>query len=245
MIDSLLQPTWLLISLGSFIGSILGTTFGIGAGIVIAVIISVIPVSEAVPLFAVIIFAILLPRFYLFRKHIVWKIALPFVLGSVFGAAIAANIFVAMPVNVIATTLGLLILITVWLSPLDLKLSVRQPYVYVGVLHSFIATLFGFGAVIDAAIVHSRLDKIRNTATLAACGCLLNIIKPIAYISVGFDYRPYLALGFAVLLVSIPGTIIGKKLVERIPEKKYYLVYKLIVTLFVFNLFYRVWQNAI
>jgi len=245
VIETLLQPSYLLILLGSFIGSILGTTFGMGAGIVIAVIISVSPIADVVPLYALIILAILLPRFYLLRTQIVWSIVTPFIIGSVFGTAIAVNIYIELSENLIAITLGVSILTTIWLPPFWLNLRIRQPYVYIGVLHSFIATLFGFGAIVNAAIVHSHLDKIRNTATLAGCGCLLNIIKPIAYISVGFDYRSYLTLGLAVFLVAIPGTIIGKRLGERVPEKKYYLVYKIIVTMVVFHLFYRTWQNIV
>lgn len=222
----------------------MGTTFGVGAGFVILVVISVTPIKDAVPLFALIIFSILLPRFIVLRQYVAWKIVNPFVIGGAVGAIIAANVFLTLSATVIALVLGIMILSTAWLPPLNLKVPLKQPYVYVGLVHSFVATLFGFGAVINAVILQSKLEKLRNTATLAACGLLLNVIKPIAYVSIGYDYRPHLLLALAVFIAAVPGAIIGKRLGKKVPDKKYFLIYRIIVTLVVFNLFYRTWLNA-
>ena len=47
----------------------------------------------------------------------------------------------------------------------------------------------------------------------------------------GFDYRPYLLLIIAAVPASIIGTWLGKRLSEKLPENRFRLVYRLIVTL--------------
>jgi uncharacterized membrane protein YfcA len=66
----------------------------------------------------------------------------------------------------------------------------------------------------------------------------MGVFKITGYIWYGFDYSPYIAVIAAAIAVSFVGTAIGKKLGDYLPEDKFRLAYKILITVTALRLFY-------
>ena len=71
-------------------------------------------------------------------------------------------------------------------------------------------------------------------------GCLtgMGIFKIAGYALNGFDYSQYLDIIIASILVAYLGTWLGKKVVDRISDKLFRVVFRTLVTVTALRLFY-------
>lgn len=234
--------SWLII-LTSFIATAVSSTFAIGGGfIMIAVLSSVLPISAIVPIHSILMIGLSISRTWFFRRHILWVIVVPFIIGSAIGTATGASIYVDLSDAVIAAVIGTLMLAAVWFPAINWRPTIPQPFFWIGIMHSFLSTLFTFGGLFQPLMVRTRMQKMQITATLAAGLLGMNIFKITGYTAFGFDYRPYLPLACLSILASLPGALLGRHLIQRVPDHTFRFVFKLIITLFAVKLLYRAWE---
>jgi uncharacterized membrane protein YfcA len=71
-------------------------------------------------------------------------------------------------------------------------------------------------------------------------GCLtgMGVFKIAGYVYYGFDYSPYLFIIVAAIVVSIIGTWVGKLLVDKIPEDKFRIGFRVLITVIALRLLY-------
>ncbi len=221
-----------VIVFGSFLAAITNAAFANGgAMIILAVTSSVLPVSAIVPLHSTLLIGSTTSRAVLFREHIVWRIAGPFLAGSVLAVAIAARIYVELPEAVIAAAIGIVMLVAIWLPSVSWRPRFRHPWAIVGFVHSFFSTLFAYGALLHAVILHTGLKRRQVVATMAASLTGMGLFKIAGYTLNGFDYRPYLATIVLSIVVAFVGTWVGKLLIDRISDTVFRTVFRLLVTL--------------
>lgn len=238
MVDSLV----LLFALVTFCSSIISATFGLGGGfLILAVLGIVLPVAAMVPLHSVLALGLLTSRFWYFREYVSWDIVRSFVPGAVIGVVIGARIYVALPEAVIASTVSMLMLVTVWFPHIQWRPSFRHPFFYVGIVHAFLSTLFSFGALMQPLMVRTRLNRMQIIGTLAAALFVMTLIKTLSYAAFGFDYQPYAWIIIAGVLASFPGAAVGKRLARRFREEQFRLAFRVLMTLLALRLLYRAW----
>jgi uncharacterized membrane protein YfcA len=87
-------------------------------------------------------------------------------------------------------------------------------------------------------ILHTDLERRQIVCTMAGCLTGMSIFKITGYVWYGFDYSPYLAIIVAAVAVSFIGTAIGKKLGDHLPEDKFRLAFRILVTVTAIRLLY-------
>ena len=221
-----------VIVLGSFLAALVNAAFANGGAMVIlAVTSTVLPVSAIVPMHSTLLLGSTTSRAIVFRDYIDWRIAGPFLIGSVVAVAIAARIYVELPDQFIALAIGLVMLIAIWLPAVPWRPRLRHPWIVVGFIHSFLSTLFAYGALLHAIILHTGLTRRQVVGTMAMGLTGMGAFKITGYAVNGFDYRPYLLVIALSLIVAILGTWVGKLVIDRISEKVFRVVFRLFVSL--------------
>ena len=183
-------------------------------------------------------------RSIFFRHHIHWPIVVPFALGCAIGAPVGAKIYVNLPEALIAIVVGIFMLAALWVPPLSWKPRIRHPFFFVGIFHSFLSTLFSFGGIMQPLMMRTKLDKLQVIATLAVALLFMNVFKLAGYATFGFEFQPYLTLIAVAVLAGVAGARAGRQIVQRIPEEKFRIVFKFIMTILALQLFYRAWSLA-
>jgi uncharacterized membrane protein YfcA len=239
------DPLFWLITLTSFFASAISGAFAIGGGfLMLAVIASILPISAVVPMHSALMLGTSIGRSVFFWRYVHWPITIPFVLGCLIGAPAGARIHVDLPEVLIALVVGLFILAATWFPPVAWRPQMRHPFLVVGLLHSFLSAMFSFGGLMQPLIMRTKLEKKQIIATLAVSLLFMNAFKLGGYAAFGFDFRPYLVLIVVAVLAGVAGAAVGKHLVDRIPEKAFRRVFKLLVTAFAIHLLYRAWTVA-
>ncbi len=209
-----------------------------GALIVLAVTTMVLPVQAIVPIHSTLLIGSVVSRVLMFREHVDWTIVRPFWVGALAGAVLGARIYVELPEAIIATAISIVMLVAIWLPRVSWRPRIRHPWAIVGFLHSLLSALFAYGALLHAVILHTSLERRQIVATLGGCVLGMSVFKIAGYASFGFDYRPYLLMIGAAAAISFAGTAIGKRIVDRLPEKAFRLIFQVLITVTALRLLY-------
>ena len=223
----------------SFIAAGFNAAFSAGgAMIILATTTAVLPVVAVVPLHSGLLIGSTVGRVFMFWRYIDWKIAKPFLLGSIVGTALGARTYFELPEQTIAIAIAVVMLVAIWLPEVSWRPKLKHPWAIVGFLHSLLSTLFAYGAVLHAVILHAGLNRRQMIATMAGCLSGMSVFKIVGYAWFGFDYTPYLLLILAAVLASVAGTWVGKRLSERLSEKLFRTIYRLLITVIAIRLLY-------
>ena len=234
-----IDTTFAIIVVGSLVAAIFNAAFSAGGAlIVLAVTSTVLPVQAIVPIHSTLLIGSTVSRVILFWPHIDWKLVFPFWTGALAGAWLGARIYIELPEAIIATAISIVMLVAIWIPGIPWRPRIRHPWVIVGFLHSLLSTLFAYGALLHAVILHTQLRRQQIVATLGGCLLGMSIFKIAGYASFGFDYRPYLGMIAAAVAISFAGTAIGKRIVDRLPEKRFRLIFQVLVTVTALRLLY-------
>jgi uncharacterized membrane protein YfcA len=235
----MLDTTVLIIIAGSFVAAIFNAAFSAGGALIIlAVTSTVLPVQAIVPIHSTLLIGSTLTRVMLFWEYIDWKIVIPFLIGALLGAFIGARIYIELPESIIALAIGGVMLIAIWLPSVSWRPRLRHPWAIVGFIHSLLSTLFAYGAVMHAVILHTGLNRRQIVGTLGGCLSGMSIFKIVGYASFGFDYSPYFHVIAAAIAVSLIGTAIGKMIVDKLSEQKFRFIFRALITVTALRLLY-------
>ena len=209
-----------------------------GALIILAISSTVLPIQAIVPIHSTLLIGSTATRVLFFWEHIDWRIAGPFLVGSLFGALIGARVYIELPEAFVATAISVLMLVALWLPKVTWRPRIRHPWVIVGFIHTLISTMFAYGALLHSVILHTDLKRQQVVGTMAGGLTGMGIFKIAGYVFYGFDYSPYLVTIAAAVGVSFLGTAVGKMLGSRLSEDKFRLIYRVLITITAIRLLY-------
>jgi uncharacterized membrane protein YfcA len=222
----------LVISVGCFVAALVNAAVATGGVyIMLAASSAVLPLAAAIPMQAALAAPSLVARIVSFWRDINWPIFLMFTPAAAVGVVVGAQIFVSLDEGVIALLLGALLLALVWLVPKGVTLNLPRQFIYVGGLHGCFGTIFGVGLFLQPAILRTGLTRQQITGTLAICLLGLEVMKATGYVSFGFSYADYWPHILAGAVAGIIGTLIGKRLGDSLPEQRFRMVFRVLVTL--------------
>ena len=234
-----IDTTFFIIVAGTFLAAIFNAAFSAGGAlIVLAVTSTVMPVQAIVPIHSTLLIGSTISRVLMFREHVDWTLVRPFWVGALGGALLGARIYVELPEAIIATAISIVMLVAIWLPRVSWRPGIPHPWAVVGFLHSLLSTLFAYGALLHAVILHTKLRRQQIVATLGGALLGMSIFKISGYAYFGFDYRPYLGMIAAAVAISFAGTAIGKRIVDRLPEKGFRLIFQILITVTALRLLY-------
>ena len=227
-------PLWAAIAVigASFFTAALTAAFGLGGGLaLLAVMSAVFPAAAVVPVHGVAQLGSNAGRFFLQRKDVLWPIALWFTAGGVIGATLGGRLAVDMPVWALRAGVGAFILMTVWgPKPKSFSPGVKT-FFGTGAVAAFLTMFFGATGPIAATMLSaSKLNRLKITATHAACMTAQHGLKILVFGILGFAYGEWAAIILAILLAGFAGTTLGTRYLRQMPEQVFQNGFKAILS---------------
>ena len=221
-----------LLATASFCTALFGMITGAGGGpILLALMAMVLPPSILIPVHTVVQLGVGSSRVVLLRGFILWKTMLPFIAGSIVGAAAGAPIFVSLPGAALQAIVGIFILLVAWMPTVGRIGPEKGRFVLLGLvatfLGMFVSSTGSFLAPFVAAISPERRHYAATTSILMA---MTHIIKLVTFGLMGFAIGAYLPLMGAMVATAALGNWVGRRILVRMPEQVFRVVLKTLLT---------------
>jgi len=225
----------------SFFTSMLTAGAGIGGGVILlSVMASLLPAIAVIPVHGVVQLGSNAGRGFLLREHLNKQVCGYFIAGAVIGALIGGKLYLNLPGTVLQAVLGVFILAITWLPKPHQHVIADRAYALVGLVSTFL-TMFlgGTGPFVAAFLPPAHFGRQQTVATHAACMVVQHGFKVLAFGVLGFAFAPWLALLGAMIGAGFIGTISGRAVLMKLPEKVFAIVFKTILTLLALRLLYH------
>ncbi|MGE0315166.1 MAG: sulfite exporter TauE/SafE family protein [Lautropia sp.] len=227
-----------LLLLASMLTSAVAAAFGIGGGVgMIAVLLTALPPTVVVPLHGVIQAGSNLGRAITMRADISRSIVPVFAAGSLVGVGAGSLLVVNLPTRVLQVVLGLFILWSLWFPGLKASRIPDRGFFWVGAGASFCTMFLGAtGPLIGAFWNVEKLGRKGVVATHAACMSVQHVFKVAAFVALGFVFAPWIPFLAAMIAAGFVGTLLGKRVLSRLPERVFAGIFKGVLSLLALEL---------
>ena len=237
---------WVL-ALAAFATSIISGIIGMGGGILLlATMLSFLSHAETIPAHGAVQLVSNGTRLLVFLRHIDVKTVLRFAAGALPGSIIGGLLLVWLRKGQIDSTepyfkiaIGLYVLITTF-RPIAKRPASNEsaaPRISTFTLLGGLAGVLGLtigaiGPLIAPAFLHAGFVKERMIATKAVCQMIIHVLKVPIFLASGLvDYTKLGQLIVVMSLMVIPGTLIGKKILKRVDQRAFVILFKLAMLL--------------
>lgn len=226
------------LALASFCTAFFGMITGAGGGpILLALMAMVMPPASLIPVHTVVQLGVGSSRLVLLWRFILWPTVLPFLIGSILGAALAAPIFVNLPSAVLQGIVGLFILLVAWMPDFGRIGPEKGRFAILGLGMTFLAMFVSSTGSLLAPFVASVSPDRRNYAsTTAGLMSMSHVIKLVAFGLMGFAIGAYLPLMAAMVSTAALGNWLGRKVLLRMPEALFRTILKALLTVLALRL---------
>jgi uncharacterized membrane protein YfcA len=231
----------MLLVAASFMTSFITAAFGIGGGAAMIALMSYfVPPAALIPVHGAVQLGSNGGRTFVLRQYVDWVRIAAFSAGAVFGAGIGAAIAIRLHNGAILIGLGLFIIASTWI-PLRRMAAIRSPgFTVIGALTTFIGMFFGATGPINAALLsNSFSDRKIVVGSLAALMSTQHGFKVLGFAIAGFAFAQWLALILAMIASGFAGTVAGSRLLHAMPEHRFRLVLKGLLTVLAAGMIYR------
>lgn len=233
----------IVLAVAAFVTSIISGILGMGGGILLlAVVFSFLPHAEAVPAHGAVQLVAHLTRLAAFTQHVDWKAIRRFVAGALPGSVVGAllvfwlrqdNLEASEPYFKIAV--GLYILVMTFRPTMGRSQTAGaddprrgRAFTLFGFLGGVLGLTMGaVGPLIAPLFIRGGYVKERLVATKTVCEACIHLLKIPLYLLTGFvDYRKLTGVIAVMAVMVIPGTLIGKRILSRVDERMFVLLFK-------------------
>lgn len=216
----------------SFFTSALTATFGLGGGILMLAGLGLIfPPAILLPVHGLVQLGSNVGRAVVMRAHIDRRTTLWFALGAVPGVLIGAQVALALPETLFTVLIAAFVLYSVW-GPQP-AVTARGPLANFmgGAIISALGMVVGVVGPLVANFIKWLPDRRAIIGTQAAVLSFANGLKAAAFALFGFALAAYLPLVLAMVATGFLGTMAGSQLLDRMPEQKFRLGFRIALTL--------------
>lgn len=224
----------------SFLTSAITAAFSLGGGmLLLSVMVMVLPAAVIVPVHGLVQLGSNAGRAAVQRRHVNWKVAVPMIVGAIPGAYVGGQFVSILPGTAFALVIGLFVLATTWIKlP---KQDVDGPLVLgiVGAAIGTVGMLVSATGPLTALFVSRNPDRRVVVATHAMIMTAQHLSKIAVFVMLGFAIGPWLVLVAAMVVSGLVGTVVGSRLLERLPEEVFRLGLKLLLTVIALDLLRR------
>lgn len=232
-------PALALVGL-SFLTSLITATFSLGGGsLLIAAMTLVLPPVVVVPVHGCVQFGSNAGRALVLRRYIQWQFILWVTLGAVLGSVIGGRFANFLPDKWFAAGIGLFVLVTTWLPQPKVIANSRAVQFAGGMVVSALGMVVGAAGPLVAAFVRGIADRRELVATHAMLNAFQHVFKVAVFVAMGFAFRQYLPLILLMVLAGFAGTTVGSRMLTRVPEQVFRLVFRVLLSLVALELVRR------
>ncbi len=217
----------------SYFTSAVTAAFGLGGGVMmLAAMASIIPAIAVIPVHGAVQVGSNGGRALMMRQHLDWRIFAYFIVGSLIGAAVAGQVVVALPREVLRLVLGAFVLWIVWGPKLAKRDVGPAAFVPIGIATTFASMFVGAtGLLIGAFLSPEKLGRMTTVSTHAICATLQHGLKIVVFGLIGFAFAEWVPLVAGMIATGFLGTVTGRTVLEKLPEKIFGLFFKGLLTL--------------
>jgi len=225
----------------SFFTSALTAAIGLGGGLaLLSVLASLLPPLAVIPVHGLVQLGSNSGRVLIQRAHIGWAIVAPFAAGAALGALAGGQAVFALPPDVLKGVLGAFILVMLWGPKPKFDAGRAWVFALAGAVSSFITMFVGAtGPFVASVLSPARMTRHQLVATHAACMTLQHGLKIAVFGLLGFAFGPWLALIAGMVAAGFAGTILGSRLLSRLPERGFRMAFNGVLSVLALNLIYR------
>lgn len=215
----------------SFVTSLITATFSLGGGsLMIAAMTLVMPPAVVVPVHGCVQLGSNAGRALVMRNHIQWRFILWVTLGAVPGSVLGGSFASMLPERLFAAAIGLFVLVTTWLPQPKVIAESRVVQFAGGAVVSAVGMVVGAAGPLVAAFVRGIPDRRELVATHAVLNALVHVFKVVVFVALGFAFARYLPLVLVMVVAGFAGTTVGSRMLTRVPEPVFRLVFRLLLT---------------
>ncbi len=244
-LDWLQAESLLILLISSAATSFIAAAAGIGGGVVMLAIMALIfPAHAVIPVHGVVQIGSNAGRAMIMARDIVWSVLPSFAIGSLIGGAIGGAVVVQLPPYILQLSLAGFILFSAWGKfP---RIKSRSAVTITGIFSTFITMFIGATGAFVAAMVKSMgLGRMQHVATHSSCMVAQHGVKVATFGLLGFTYAAYLPLISLMILSGMLGTLVGRRVLTKMVDRKFQQLLTLTLTLLALRLCWIGVQGAI
>ncbi|MEM9220959.1 MAG: sulfite exporter TauE/SafE family protein [Pseudomonadota bacterium] len=211
----------LFLVLLSVFTSALTAALGIGGGMVLlAAMTFFVPVAALIPVHGAVQLGSNAGRSLVLARDVDLRLIGPFTVGAAMGALIGAVLVTDLPETVLLLFIGVFVSVSTWIKLPPLGRGERA-VLFTGGLGATILTMFvgATGPFVMALLRQAQLPHRVLVATNGAAMTVQHLLKVGAFALLGFAFARWLPLVTAMIGSGFLGTLMGKRLLDRLPEK--------------------------
>ena len=228
----------------SFLASFLTAAMGMGGGVLmLATMALILPPTVLIPVHGVVQVGSNLGRAALMMRNILTPIIPAFLIGTALGAALGAQVVIALPTAILQAVLGCFIIYATWAPKFKASATDKKTFFGVGMFATFATMFVGATGPLVAPFVGAACNERQQVvATHAALMVIQHGLKIITFGVLGFTFGPYIPLLAGLLVCGFAGTWCGKHVLVRLPEHIFRLGFKTLLSLLALRLLYSAAQ---
>lgn len=224
MYHDLTPVTFALIGLVAFAAAALAAVTGFGgAAVLLPALVAVFGVRAAIPILTVAQLIGNGSRVWFNRREVNPRVVAWFALGAVPFGLVGGLLFATAPLKALTRLLGLfLLLVVLWrhVRPGTPRRPPLRSFALVGAVASFLSALLGsVGPLMAPFFLAYGLVKGSYIGTEALATVVMHVTKLVAYRQAAVLGTDVLAVGLALGPVMVAGSWVGKRIVDRLPER--------------------------
>jgi uncharacterized membrane protein YfcA len=214
----------IILAVAAFVAATLGAVTGFGgAAVLLPFLVWTFGTRDAIPILTVAQLIGNGSRVVLNASELDWKVVAWFALGGVPLALLGGYLFASAPLSALTRILGaFLLLVVVWrhVRPKHERSFPVQAFAGIGAGASFLSALLGsVGPIMAPFFLAYGLVKAAYIGTEALCTVVMHVTKLVAYQQTSLLTTSGVMAGLALGPIMVLGSFIGKKIVDRLPER--------------------------
>jgi len=220
----------------ALLASALAAVAGFGGAVVmLPVLVWAFGVRDAVPILTVMQLVGNLSRVGFNRREVVWPVVGWFALGAVPAAVLGGIVFAQAPADLLRRALGLFLLLTVAYRHTARGRRARlrlRGFLGLGAASGFLSAVVGsVGPLAAPFFLSYGLVKGAYIGTEALTAVVMHVVKLGVYSGYSLLSPATVATGLASGTVMILGTYLGKRLLDRVPERVFQILVEVVIAL--------------
>jgi uncharacterized membrane protein YfcA len=220
------------LTLASLVTAFIGVYTGAAGGIMLLAIMALVMAPTAlIPVHTVVMLGAGVTRTMIMWRHVMRPTLLPFIVGSVIGAALGGKLVISLPTSTLLGVLGAFVLLVTWMPRLGRIGAERGRFLFLGFGVTFLGMFVSATGTLLAPFVASASPERRNhAATLGALMLFSHLSKLIAFGFVGIAIGSFAPLMAAMIAAGAVGNWLGEVALMRTSEQRFRLIFQLVLT---------------
>jgi uncharacterized protein len=220
---------WIILALAAFFASTLAAVTGFGgAAVLLPVLVATFGIRDAIPILTVAQLIGNGSRVWFNRRELDWRVVAWFAVGGIPMALLGGYLFAKAPLSALTRLLGaFLLLVVVWrhVRPRQPRPFPTPAFAGIGAGASFLSALLGsVGPVMAPFFLAYGLVKGAYIGTEALATVVMHVTKLVAYRQADVLTWGGVLIGLALGPIMVCGSWLGKRIVDRLPERVFIAV---------------------